>query len=167
MRKLQFFVLLLVLLFIFTSCRKNISISMIPCEHETNGVELYWKNAFPIDYFKYLPISEMILVSSEFELKDIIISQIEIYISEINYEHKYLKDLDFDYSIQNNLLIIKLKNCFSELLSNQDDLRNFEKIEMVKVSLIVKYSNEESELTYVFIPRVNKSVKILDSILSI
>lgn len=167
MKKLYFFLMLFILPIIFAGCRKNISVSMIPCEHETNGTELYWKNAFPIDYFKYLPISEMVLVSSEFKVEEVTILQIEILISEKKYEHKYLNDLDFEYSMHNDSMIIKLKNCFSEFLSKQEDLESFEEIENVEVSLLVKCSNEEKKITYTFIPRVNKSIKVLDNIFSI
>lgn len=165
MRKIQIG-LISVLCILCLSCSMNIAVDMISVQRYDN-YELRWNNAFPINYFKYEPQTHLFLYSVEKLDSSFELLKIKINIPELNYSHEYSVNQDFTCEYGTNRVDIVLRNCFSEFIQDEEDLKLFKTINKIDVELELMGSEKISKLMFSFQPKLNSSSKLLDNLMSI
>lgn len=173
-------------IFLF-GCKYNISLFLKPQEQligeqykfkdkneiqahclKNNYYELSWGYVFPIRYFDYEYKSTTIfLYQFGEENLDIRIKEIKLEIDSLNYSQIFKEDNDMFISKNDNVFSIKLNNCMSDLINKEEDIFKLKDVKSIKVTLLIEIDKDRKEMSFNFIPIIDKSNKILDSIMSV
>ena len=179
--------LLFISLFLFIGCHKNISLSMQSTNDKLGNnfinssmdtinnqfyndcyFELGWGEAFPINYFSYdYKSTTLFLHQYGNTSSEISITNLKIEIEDWNYSQIFYEEKDMTIKKYNNIYIINLIDCMSDILQEERDLLKFNTLDTIKVILTVGNGINNKELIFYFSPKIMKSNKILDNLMSI
>lgn len=175
------------MLSIFTGCKNNLSLTMntknkkrahdytkqITDElnyqvFDNNYFELEWGIAFPINYFLYDYKSTTLFLQQYGEINsEISILDVTVAIEPWHYSHVFVLENDMKIKNYKNTYIIDLIDCMSDILKEEQDLLKFKNLDLLKVYVRVRKGEIEKVLSFDFIPKIEKSNKLLNNLMSI
>ncbi len=184
--KIKLFVLF-ISLFVLIGCQKNISLSMQSADdklgnnfintpknminerfYDDSYFELGWGEAFPINYFSYdYKSTTLFLHQYGNPSSEILITNLKIDIEAWNYSQIFCEEKDMTIKKNNKIYIINLINCMSDILHEEQDLLKLGTLDTIKVIITVGNEINNKELIFDFSPKIIKSNKILDNLMSI
>jgi len=185
--KNKFYYITIIMSFLFTGCKQNVSLIMQPKNKnigndyvnqmseeynnqffDNNYYELEWGIAFPINYFNYdYKTTTLFLKQYGLEKSDFSIIDVSIEIEQLNYYQDFVEEKNMKIKRYNNTYKIDLINCMSDILKEEQDLLTFDKVEQIKINIMIQKNEKKTKLSFDFIPKIEKSNRLLDNLMSI